>query len=58
MSLNKGIWDPRLRGTNIKGTNLKSLIKAAKCRGLAWNMVRGAYNKEGTMLSQAITLPF
>ena len=26
MALNKGIWDPKLRGTNIKGTNLKSLI--------------------------------
>ena len=25
MALNKGIWDPELRGTNIKGTNLKSL---------------------------------
>ena len=25
MALNQGIWDPRLRGTNIKGTNLKSL---------------------------------
>ena len=24
MALNKGIWDPKLRGTNIKGTNLKS----------------------------------
>ena len=26
MALNKGIWDPERRGTNIKGTNLKSLI--------------------------------
>ena len=26
MALNKGIWDPKLRGTKIKGTNLKSLI--------------------------------
>ena len=26
MALSKGIWDPKLRGTNIKGTNLKSLI--------------------------------
>ena len=26
MALNKGIWDPKLKGTNIKGTNLKSLI--------------------------------
>ena len=25
MALNKGVWDPKLRGTNIKGTNLKSL---------------------------------
>ena len=25
--LNKGAWDPKLRGTNIKGTNLKSLIQ-------------------------------
>ena len=25
MALNQGIWDPKLRGTNIKGTNLKSL---------------------------------
>ena len=25
MALEKGIWDPKLRGTNIKGTNLKSL---------------------------------
>ena len=25
MALNKGIWDPKLKGTNIKGTNLKSL---------------------------------
>ena len=27
MALNKGIWDPKLRGTNLKGTNLKSLIR-------------------------------
>ena len=27
MALNKGIWDPKLRGTNIKGTNLKSSVK-------------------------------
>ena len=26
MALNKGIWDPKPRGTNIKGTNLKSLM--------------------------------
>ena len=26
MALNKGIWDRKLRGTNIKGTNLKTLI--------------------------------
>ena len=26
MTLNKCIWDPKLRGKNIKGTNLKSLI--------------------------------
>ena len=26
MALNNGIWDPKLRGTNIKGTNLKSLM--------------------------------
>ena len=25
MALKKGIWDPKLRSTNIKGTNLKSL---------------------------------
>ena len=25
MALNKGIWDPKLRSTNMKGTNLKSL---------------------------------
>ena len=25
MALDKGIWDPKLRGTSIKGTNLKSL---------------------------------
>ena len=25
MALNKGIWDPKPRFTNIKGTNLKSL---------------------------------
>ena len=25
LALNKGIWDPKLRGTNIKSTNLKSL---------------------------------
>ena len=25
MALNKGIWDPKPRVTNIKGTNLKSL---------------------------------
>ena len=25
MALNKGIWDPKLRGTHIKGTNLQSL---------------------------------
>ena len=27
MALSKGIWDPKLRGTNIKGTNLKSLSR-------------------------------
>ena len=26
MALKKGIWDPKLRGTNIKRTNVKSLI--------------------------------
>ena len=26
MALNKGSWDPKLRGTNIKGTNSKSLV--------------------------------
>ena len=26
MVLNKGIWEPKPRVTNIKGTNLKSLI--------------------------------
>ena len=25
MALNKGVWDPKLKGTKIKGTNLKSL---------------------------------
>ena len=25
MALNKGFWDLKLRGTNIKGTNFKSL---------------------------------
>ena len=29
MALNKGIWDPNLRGTNIKGTTLKSWISQA-----------------------------
>ena len=33
MALNKGIWDPKLRGTNIKGTNLKSL---SGCKGSKW----------------------
>ena len=27
MAFNKGIWDSKPRGTNIKGTNLKSLRK-------------------------------
>ena len=39
MILNKGIWDPRPRVTNIKGTNLKSLtnksIDPASC-GKTW----------------------
>ena len=26
MALNKGIWDPKTRATNNKGTNLKSLM--------------------------------
>ena len=30
MTLNKGIWDPKPRLTNIKGTNLKSL-GCSKC---------------------------
>ena len=34
MALNKGIWDPKLRGTNIKGTNLKSLTIARYLRVL------------------------
>ena len=38
MALNKGIWDPKLRGTNIKGTNLKSL----KCRYELWTGSRRA----------------
>ena len=25
MALNKGTWDPKPRGTNLEGTNLKSL---------------------------------
>ena len=25
MALNKGIWDPKPRATNVKGTNLTSL---------------------------------
>ena len=29
MALNKGIWDPKLKGTNVKGTNLESLRKTA-----------------------------
>ena len=36
MALNKGIWDPTARGTNIKGTNLKSL-------GVALHGVPGAH---------------
>ena len=34
MALNNGIWDPKLRGTNIKGTNLKSLIGSPTSEGL------------------------
>ena len=32
MALRNGIWDPKPRGTNIKGTNLKSL--SVRGRGL------------------------
>ena len=33
MGLNKGIWDPKPKVTNIKGTNLKSLTYyVAECR--------------------------
>ena len=32
MALNKGIWDPKLRGTNIKGTNLKLLKESSSFR--------------------------
>ena len=34
MALNKGIWDPKRRGTNIKGTNLQSLILSGSGLGL------------------------
>ena len=30
MALNKGIWDPKRKGTNSKGTNLKSLNDVCK----------------------------
>ena len=30
MALNEGIWDPKPRVTNIKGTNLKSLSRRDK----------------------------
>ena len=32
MALNNGIWDPKPRVTNNKGTNLKSLIAVARSR--------------------------
>ena len=32
MALNQGIWDPKLRGPNIKGTNLKSLTSSMSRR--------------------------
>ena len=42
ITLNKGIWDPKLRGTNIKGTNLKSVINAAEKYLVAdWGLVWG-----------------
>ena len=31
MALNKGILDPKLRGTHIKGANLQSLIQRPLC---------------------------
>ena len=33
MALHKGIWDPQPGVTNIKGTNLKSLIKVECIKG-------------------------
>ena len=33
MALNKGIWDPEPRGTNSKGTNLKSLTIGSPFQG-------------------------
>ena len=32
--LNKGIWDPKPQDTNMKGTNLKSLICGFRVQGL------------------------
>ena len=32
MALNKSIWDPKLRGTKFKGTNLKSLTLTTTLR--------------------------
>ena len=43
MALNKGIWDPKLRGTNIKGTNLKSL--SSGFHGIYWQNSHTAWGQ-------------
>ena len=51
MALNKGIWDPKLRGTNIKGTNLKSLTLTTSelpATPRAWTESPGAHVPAGS----------
>ena len=51
MALDKGIWDPKPRVTNISGTNLKSLKRTQKPsqRSSAVNHIRGQDPVNGSL---------
>ena len=50
MALNKGIWDPKLRGTNINGTNLKSVIEWSSQLS-CWESLKEALSRESVISS-------
>ena len=52
MALNKGIWDPKLRGTNVKGPNLKSLMGThAEASAVFWVHAHGNSTAPGRNLA-------